>query len=242
MDQSNLEVLTRQRNGINDTTDDPPLRCDNNIPIIQLLLTGGYNGTELRGLNLCRLYLKAYSLADLVTTNGKSLSQVAWRGNGIEGTGRQHLDWPQQGRPKETEWERWCAASQQCLQMTPNNKMTMQLTKWTDQDKEWVSFFNQQTERFFTQRTNQGWKFHRKANMQASRNSSMKFHSTNDSAEKPETAGVRASIEKQRSYFSRKAIAKTTIREEDTRTNQPLSKTNYKKLYSDFPSAQNGQY
>ena len=33
---------------INDTTDDPPLRCDNDIPIIQLLLTGGYKGAELR--------------------------------------------------------------------------------------------------------------------------------------------------------------------------------------------------
>ena len=47
-----------------------------------------------------------------------------------------------------------------------NNKMAMQLTEWTDQDKEWGWFFDQQTERLY-QRTNQGWKFHRKANIQA---------------------------------------------------------------------------
>ena len=62
----------------------------------------------------------------------ENLSQVAWRGNGIEGTGRQHLDWPKQGRPKETEWEQWRAALQQCLKMSPDNKMAVQLTEWTD--------------------------------------------------------------------------------------------------------------
>ena len=92
---------------IRDTTDDPALRCKNDKPIIPMLIAGGYKGTELRILNLCRLYLKAYSIADLVTADGLHISQGAWQGNAIECTGRARLDWPRQGRPKEAEWEQW---------------------------------------------------------------------------------------------------------------------------------------
>ena len=90
---------------------------EDNCPIIQgcqvddkLLIesfTGaGYKGEQLRRLNLCRLYLQAVSLGDIVTGCGKYITVNAWAG--IRDTTRpSRYSWPNQGKLSPNDWILW---------------------------------------------------------------------------------------------------------------------------------------
>ncbi len=58
---------------------------------------------KIRTLNLCRLYLKVESLAELCDVDGTKLLPAAWNGNPLPTTST--LLWPRQGRPNC--WATW---------------------------------------------------------------------------------------------------------------------------------------
>jgi len=62
LSQHNIQLL--------DTTADIPPRCANDTPLMQAFIHAGYRNNDLRRLNLCRLFLQAATVADLLTVDG----------------------------------------------------------------------------------------------------------------------------------------------------------------------------
>ena len=56
---------------------DLPLLCQNNVPLMTLF-SRGYKYLELKTLNYIRKFLKAYSLANIATIDGKYISHLAY--------------------------------------------------------------------------------------------------------------------------------------------------------------------
>ena len=60
---------------------------------MQAFVTGGFRGRELCWLNTMRMALEAISLADIVTADGRAITQQAYllkHANGL----RDDFDWP----------------------------------------------------------------------------------------------------------------------------------------------------
>jgi hypothetical protein len=82
---------------IEDDTPDIPLRAQGDKYIMQVFYNAGYRREELRRLNLCRLFLRAATVADLITADGSQILESAW-----EGKERLILDQQSSGPIKES--------------------------------------------------------------------------------------------------------------------------------------------
>ena len=56
------------------------LHRKNDALLIPLFVAQGYRGSELRQLNLCRMYLKVTSLSDICLGCGTQISKLSWNG------------------------------------------------------------------------------------------------------------------------------------------------------------------
>jgi hypothetical protein len=57
-------------------------------------------------LNVCRIYLQAVSLADIVTADGARITSRAWHGQ-IDPSRPSSFTWPTQQRPPDSDWKLW---------------------------------------------------------------------------------------------------------------------------------------
>ena len=64
----------------------------------------GFSAKELKGINLCRLYLRAITLADLCEVEGLSRKKGAWE---CKERMKSMLEWPTQKRPGPTMRKIW---------------------------------------------------------------------------------------------------------------------------------------
>ena len=89
------------------------------------ILREGLGGNYLEELKICRFFLKATCISDIITGNGKSISVTAW--NGIKSTARSRYECPTQSKPNQKIWEKWQAA----LHSTYRLRKTLTLSKQT---------------------------------------------------------------------------------------------------------------
>jgi hypothetical protein len=74
--------------------------------LMPLFIDAGYKNDKLLALNVCRMYLHAVTLSDIVTADGIYVTQSAW-------TGQQDHDrksryyWPRTYRPGNGTWQLW---------------------------------------------------------------------------------------------------------------------------------------
>ena len=92
------------------------------IPSVPVLRTGDVflmesfwthgirNPTALARLNACRMYLRAFTLADITSVDGTSILLAAWTGSG-PCSRRPHTEWwPRSPPPSALAWQEWQAA------------------------------------------------------------------------------------------------------------------------------------
>ena len=61
---------------------------------------------ELKRANICRKYLRALTVADIATGDGKSVTDAALNGIRSNTTPRQ-IQWYEQGKPNAIDWSNW---------------------------------------------------------------------------------------------------------------------------------------
>ena len=109
---------------------------------------------EYKTLNKCRIYLQVFTLADIVTGDGKRIQKNTWEGKKPTQL-RPISNWPRWGKPSLAEWKIWRKAiTNTFLQVTdrnlkqylgawvhkPENKWSIDIrdeTLWEEKDKEW---------------------------------------------------------------------------------------------------------
>ena len=69
---------TQQGLSCNDGTAEIPLACKKDKVIMEWFMEKGYSRLELKCLNTIRIYLNAFTLADIVTGDGESITSSAW--------------------------------------------------------------------------------------------------------------------------------------------------------------------
>jgi hypothetical protein len=84
----------------------PPSPREHDQFIIDIFRGKKLNDKDLVILNRCRLHLQVISLLDIVTVDGQYFTTKAI--NGVQDTSRvSSLSWPQQGRPRASDWTIW---------------------------------------------------------------------------------------------------------------------------------------
>lgn len=93
-----------------------------------------YKPTDLKVLNMCRLYLQVYSLTDITSADGRYI--IPHYKDGIQSQDRKsELRWPTQQRPGKKAWILW----KQALQHIETNDTLLQpLGRWlTSPHQKW---------------------------------------------------------------------------------------------------------
>ena len=93
---------------IDDPTPDLKLKRDNDKFLMQAFVDSRkFSKTELRQLNVCRCFLKAVSLSDICTADGRDITEEAKAGIQVEGFSDDPL-WPRQPSSLPAEyWNTW---------------------------------------------------------------------------------------------------------------------------------------
>ena len=112
------------------------------------------NKADLAVINRCRLYLKAFSLADITSGDGKSISKAAWEGTSSSSF-RDTEHWPMWAKPNKFEWRMWQHALMTTFTNTSNKELNEPLKHW----------INKPTSTWYTESDNLAlWKFDRDIN------------------------------------------------------------------------------
>jgi hypothetical protein len=104
----------------------------------QAFLDYGYTAKQLPLLNLCRLWSRVTTLADIATGDGRNIQRKFW--DQQERTTHQADKWPQQGTPDTHCWALWRKALSQCFLRPdgPHRRLRTTLDAWIIRpDCEW---------------------------------------------------------------------------------------------------------
>jgi hypothetical protein len=147
--------------------------------LMQAFADAGYNKKDLRLLNLCRLWAKVISVADITSGAGTHLIPEALERNF---TSYQHNDrkWPTAGKPNTHCWTLWAQALAMCFlcHLEPQHKLCRPLGAWKTRPVAWKWFYSDSLDCLLETGHNDSWrKYDRQHNNQATRHQG--FHRTN---------------------------------------------------------------
>ena len=77
----------------------------NDCILMDDLLLNEFTPSQVRKLNLCRLFLQVENLAEICNPTGTCLLDTVWRGDRPLSTSK--FLWPRQARPHEASWQLW---------------------------------------------------------------------------------------------------------------------------------------
>ena len=84
---------------------------------------------ELKTINKCRIFLQAFSLADITTGDGTKIATLASQGKKGTTT-RAHLGWPNIGTPSALDWKTWNRAINITFTVSPTSSLQRPLGPW----------------------------------------------------------------------------------------------------------------
>jgi hypothetical protein len=115
----------------------------------QLSTLPGITPTELVHAQRCRLYLGVTTLADIVTSDGKSI--CTWATTGLDITRSPSLQYPRQGRPTPNVWTTWNTLLRRCFCPTNQRKLDQPLGPWyrTRLMQNWTSVIDPTTHHLY---------------------------------------------------------------------------------------------
>lgn len=105
--RSSWEFCTKHNIQIDIDSPTIPLLRENDTCIMQSFMDNPIiQYYELKTLNKCRIYLQAFSLADITTGDGLRITKKAWEG--IKASPMRDIEgWPLWGNPSVAEWKTW---------------------------------------------------------------------------------------------------------------------------------------
>ena len=95
---------------LDDTTSDFKMVREGDSPLskkfAEAFMQKKITRAEWKKANLCRIYLKVLSVGDIASGDGRSIDGRIHKGKLLLSRAR-NIDWPVQGRPKQTDWYIW---------------------------------------------------------------------------------------------------------------------------------------
>jgi hypothetical protein len=125
--------------------------------LMKAFLLHGYSAKNLRMLNLCRMWVRAITLADLTTGNGRFLRKQCL----LSTYRRPPLDykWPTTMQPDAHCWKLWLSAIETCFlnPADPHYRLRNSLGHWTHVPVEWDWFYSPTQDRLFERDDTHTW-------------------------------------------------------------------------------------
>jgi hypothetical protein len=109
--------------------------------ITKLFANEGYTADKLFALNVCRMYLHASTLSDLVTADGIFITTQAWHGHRKKSR-RSPYNWPRTARPPQAVWQVWQQALTNTILIPHQQQLRLRhaIQTWTDDESLWNWF------------------------------------------------------------------------------------------------------
>ena len=120
---------------------------------------------QLEVLNRCRMYLRCFTLSDIVTGDGKEISTVAWAGSKSSSIGRDSQGWPIIPPPSASDWKTWRHAIRITLCTNRDKRLDTLLRSWIAAPSHLQWFLSMDAQHLFHIRDNGQWIVHEKASM-----------------------------------------------------------------------------
>ena len=121
---------------VEDKTPSLPMLRENDKCIMDEFRTNKHIAPKsLQVLNRCRLYLRAFSLSDISTGDGKAISTQAWKGVYDGATGRKGELWPQIPPPSSANWKTWREALRVTFCSQCNRQLDSPLRHWVEESE-----------------------------------------------------------------------------------------------------------
>ena len=132
---STWEFCTEQGITFEDDTIKFPLLREGDSTINDIFLNStNVPKKHLKTLNKCRLYLRAFSLSDIVTGDGTKVAHNAGAGIRTGNSGRKDTSWPVIHKPTTAEWKIWREALRNTLCTRRLNKLDQPLGRWIQEN------------------------------------------------------------------------------------------------------------
>ena len=130
----------------NDGTAKIPMRQINDIPIMAAILAMNIPTHEQRQCNKCRIYLKAFTLADLVTGDGTKITTASWT---LQSQNSRNLIWPIWGKPSYSDIMTWRKVLRIVFCPQTHLKLPTPLGSWVIEDEGWEWYLNREKTKLF---------------------------------------------------------------------------------------------
>ena len=133
-----------------DNTLDLPLRRENDVCLMEAFgKNKNLQKKNLSILNKCRLFLKAFTLSDIVTGDGTSIQRSAWAGEFVANTTRDPSAWPCIPHLLSSELNIWREALRTTFCTRRTNKLDAPLGAWTTNNGHHTWYLHSTTKQLF---------------------------------------------------------------------------------------------
>jgi hypothetical protein len=125
--------------------------------IMQAFLLHGYSARNLQLLNLCRMWVRAITLTDITTGNGRFL-QTQCRNRQYRRPPLAY-QWPKTVQPDQHCWKLWLSALEKCFLRPddPHHRLRNSLGHWIHIPTRWDWFYSPTEDRLFERSDHYGW-------------------------------------------------------------------------------------
>lgn len=137
------------------TTHNIQLQRENDGYLMEIFSQYGFSKKELQQINRCRMHMQVTSISDIVTGDGKHISNCAKHCK-IDKTRPSPFGWPVQPRPGPASRATWSRALRLCFPPQEDNSLATPLGKWITTTDHHNWFYKPSTHTIF-QRTRRGW-------------------------------------------------------------------------------------
>ena len=116
---------------------------------------------DMRQLNKCRIFLKAFMLSDITSGDGSTIVTQAWAGVILENKTRDDSQWPIWGKPNTREWMVWRQALKITFCSNYERKLEKKLGDWIRFPKMWRWFILEDKGKcHLAEKNKTGWKIY----------------------------------------------------------------------------------
>ena len=155
-----LGICTEHGIEFTDNTPTLPLLRKNDICLMEAFMScSKIPQKHWKIINQCRLFLRAFSLSDISTGDGRHISHNAWSGIYVEDTGRDGEAWPLIGTPTTADWKIWREALRLTFCSRRINLLDSPLGSWIG-NAACYTWFICSNSRLLLHKTKQGWFSH----------------------------------------------------------------------------------
>ena len=88
----------------------PTLQREDDVFLMEAFIAAGLPTSILRKANRCRLFLKAMTLADIASGDGRTVRHEMWKGRQDDHLNYRRYQWTYQGKPSSADWLAWRTA------------------------------------------------------------------------------------------------------------------------------------